>query len=377
MLHPLRVLSLLLVILVIAGCAGAAPTLSRATRTELPPPPDPFVLAAERRLAAMTLEEKVASLLMLHAPGTDAAAISSYVGTHRPGGLIVMRDNVPPDDEARLAEVTAAMQLDPALPLLVGIDQEGGPVRRVTIDPTPGARALRDQDAGATRDAFATRAALLTSLGVNTNFGIVADVTGERSSFIWSRTLGDTAELASPRVVAALEGEEPVLSAIKHFPGHGVTPADSHETVPGTPMGYDQWRAEVAGPFEAGIGAGAELVMMGHLRYEAVDPQPASLSPEWHRVLREELGFDGIIVTDDLRMLEDSRDPQYASTSENAIRALAAGATLVLYIGPADPGALIADLAAAVRNGRLSEQQIDDAARRLLVERLRLAPPAA
>ncbi len=376
MLHPLRLLSLLLVVLAIAGCVSAAPPLARATRTELPPPPDPLVLAAERRLAAMTLEDKVASLLMLHVPGTDAAAISSYVDTYRPGGLIVMRNNVPADDEARLAEVTAAMQRDPALPLLVGIDQEGGPVRRLMTDASPGARQLREQDPAATRDAFAARAQLLGSLGVNTNFGIVADVTGNRSSFIWSRTLGDTAELASPRVVAALEGEEPVLSTIKHFPGHGVTEADSHATVPATPMGYDEWRASVAGPFEAGIGAGAELVMMGHLRYEAVDAQPASLSPEWHRILREELGFEGIIVTDDLRMLEDSRDPQYASTSENAIRALAAGATLVLYIGPADPGTLIADLANAVRSGRITEEQVDDAARRLLVARLALAPEA-
>lgn len=374
MLHPLRALSLLLVLLALGGCASAAPALARATRVDIPPAPDPLVLAAERRLAAMTLEEKVASVLMLHVPGTDPAAVSSYVSTYRPGGLIVMRDNVPADDEQRLAEVTAAMQLDPALPLLVGIDQEGGPVRRVTIDPTPGARQLRDQDPAATRDAFRTRAELLSSLGVNTNFGIVADVTADRSSFIWSRTLGDTPELASPRVVAAIEGEQPLLSTIKHFPGHGVTDADSHTTVPASPIGYDEWRASVVGPFEAGIAAGADLVMMGHLRYESVDPQPASLSPEWHRVLREEFGFEGIIVTDDLRMLEDSGDPQYTSTSENAMRALAAGATLVLYIGPADPGALIADIANAVRDGRLSEEALDDAARRLLIARLEIAP---
>jgi beta-N-acetylhexosaminidase len=373
MLRPLfRLLALVAALLALTGCVSAPPAAVRTMRTDAPPAPDPRVLAAERRLADLTLEQRVASLFMLHAPGTDPAAVGAFVAAHAPGGVIVMGDNVP-GDESGLTALTGAMQTDPGLPLLVGVDQEGGPVRRIRSDPSPGARELRSADPAATRDAFAERSRVLAALGINTNFGIVADVTADASSFIWSRTLGDDPAGAASRVVAAVEGEDGVLSTLKHFPGHGVTTENSHTTVPQSPMGYDEWRAGIAQPFAAGIDAGAELVMMGHLRFDAVAPEPASLSPEWHRILREELGFDGIVVTDDLRMLEDSGDPQYSSTSENAIRALGAGATLVLYIGPADPAALVADVAAAVRAGRLPEGLIDDAARRLLLARLQLA----
>jgi beta-N-acetylhexosaminidase len=128
------------------------------------------------------------------------------------------------------------------------------------------------------------------------------------------------------------------------------------------------------------VGAGAELVMFGHLVYSAVDAQPASLSSRWHEILRDDLGFTGIAITDDLRMLQDTGLAQYQNPSENAVAALQAGNTMLLFVTAADPaqdgidpGRLIADIVSAVDNGRISLQQIDADARKLLIARRTLA----
>ena len=195
------------------------------------------------------------------------------------------------------------------------------------------------------------------------NFGIVADVTADADSFIYGRVLGADPQAAAERVAAAVAGERgAVLSTLKHFPGHGAAPGDSHASVPTAPLSLDEWRAGPAIPFAAGIDAGAELVMTGHLAYPSVDAAPASLSPEWHRILREELGFDGVVVTDDMLMLQHNGLPEFADPGENAVRAIAAGGDLLLYVLPADPSefgisvdGLVASIVAAVDVGRIDE----------------------
>jgi beta-N-acetylhexosaminidase len=129
-------------------------------------------------------------------------------------------------------------------------------------------------------------------------------------------------------------------------------------------------------PFGAGIEAGAPLVMTAHLRFERVSPLPASLSPTWIRILRDELAFDGVIVTDDLLMLQRSGDPAYADPVEVGVRALAAGNDLLLFVLPADPASvgfdgrrLVDALVAAVETGRVSEAAVDDSLRRVLALR--------
>jgi beta-N-acetylhexosaminidase len=131
-------------------------------------------------------------------------------------------------------------------------------------------------------------------------------------------------------------------------------------------MSLDEWRATQAPPFRAGIDAGAELVMMGHLRYTAVDAAPASLSAAWYGILRDEFGFDGVAVTDDLSMLQASGDPALADPTVNGVTALAAGADLLLYVGPVDTNALAARIADAVASGEIPAPRLADAARRVL-----------
>lgn len=369
----------------LAGCASAgtasagsapahgthAPRAATATPTT-----DPVAAYADARLANMTLRQKVASLFMLHAPGTDAAALRGFADRYGLGGMILMGDNIPGSPEALAAQTATMRASDPALPPLIGIDEEGGDVTRLPWDGQPGGDALRSQSPDAARQAFAARAALLKQAGVNVNFGIVADVTADPGSFIADRILGTDPASASARVAAAVAGEHgTVLSTLKHFPGHGETDADSHHVVPTTPTTRAEWEARDLPSFRAGVDAGSEVVMFGHLIYSGVDSLPASLSPTWHRILADEVGFHGVTITDDLRMLQDTGLPQYQDAGENAVQAIAAGNTMVLDVIPtgSDPDALIDAVVAAVQSGRIPPARIDADARALLVLRHSIA----
>lgn len=367
----------------IATAVVAASTLllTACTGPEMPTADDPRASGAastaldERvatELAGMTLEQRIASMLMLHAPGTDPGILRAFVEQYQPGGFILMGDNVP--SLAGLPAVTSALSPDPSLPLLIGIDQEGGDVARIGEDTFPAADTLKNEPAAASEAAFAGRAAMLAAAGCSVNFGIVADETADPASFIYDRALGTTPAASAERVAAAVEGERgAVLSTLKHFPGHGQAPGDSHSTVPTTAISAEEWAATDAVPFTAGIDAGAEVVMFGHLVYSSVDQAPATLSATWHDRLRDDLGFTGVTITDDMLMLQHTGLPEYQDPSENAIRAVLAGNTMLLYVLGADPSStgvdpavLVADIAAAVRSGRIPEDLITQQADHLL-----------
>lgn len=382
--------SLVVLTSTLAGCAAESPATSRSAAGSPPvasgsptatadatPAPDPDAAYAEERLRNLTLRQKVASLFMLHVSGTDPATLREFVDRYGLGGVILMPDNIPATAQALAAETAATRASDPALPPLVAIDEEGGDVTRLPWDREPGAMTLRTRPPAATQAAFSARAALLRQVGVNLNFGTVADVTADPHSFIADRVLGTDPASAAQRVAASVTGERGlVLSTLKHFPGHGETEADSHLTVPTAAIGHDRWATQDAPPFRAGVAAGAEVVMFGHLVYSGVDAAPASLSPSWHRILADELGFHGITITDDLRMLHDTGLPQYQDVGRNAVAAIAAGNTMVLMIQGADtdPGAVIDAVVAAVQDGRIPLARVDADALALLKLRHSLAP---
>ncbi|TXK17140.1 glycoside hydrolase family 3 N-terminal domain-containing protein [Homoserinibacter sp. GY 40078] len=337
------------------GWAAAAPA----------EPVDPVVEYAEARLADMSVRERAASVLLIHVPGTDPATLRDRVASSGVAGVILMGDNTA-DSVATTRALTAGLATDSGLPPLSAIDQEGGIVARLP-DPGPSARALAGLPVDDTRTAFADRARLVADAGVDINFGIVADVTGDPTSFLAPRVFGGDTDAVSARVAAAVEGEQGiVLSTLKHFPGHGGAPGDSHRLIPQSAMSLAKWRTDEAPPFEAGIAAGAELVMMGHLRYTAVDDAPASLSPAWYGILRDELEFEGVAVTDDLSMLQASGESDLVDPVSNGVTALEAGADLLLYVGPIDTGAFAARVAQEVERGSLPLSRLDDAALRVL-----------
>lgn len=359
---------------VVNPSASASPSTSSTQ-----PPIAAAGTTAEQAVAAMTLRERAASVVMGHIPTTDAAALRSYMESSGAGGFLLMGENIPAD-QATLEALTAALVIDAAHPPLIAIDQEGGDVSRLPWDDLPSPLELQQADPAAVEAAYAARAALVREAGIPVNFGIVADVTADPNSFIHRRILGTTPEAAAAGVAAAVAGEKgTVFSTIKHFPGHGAAPGDSHSSIPSTSMPLDQWRVTDAAPFRAGIDAGAELLMFGHLSYTAVDPTPASLSPEWHRIARDELGFDGVMITDDLGMLQASGMPEYADPVANAVTALAAGNDMVLTVvySTPDTATQITDgIVAAVESGVLPAARLDDAATRVMKLRLAVADAA-
>jgi beta-N-acetylhexosaminidase len=331
---------------------------------------------AVERVATMSVRERAASVVMGHIPTTDPAAAAAYMSENGLGGFILMGANIP-DDEPSLRALTGALTPDAAFPPLLAIDQEGGDVSRLPWDRLAAARTLKSAPADDTRTAFAGRAALADRGGIAVNFGIVADTTADTSMFIYRRALGTDPAGAAERVAAAVQGEAgQVFSTLKHFPGHGAAPGDSHAGIPQTGKSLEEWRATDALPFTAGIAAGAPLLMFGHLRYSAVDAAPASLSSEWHRIAREDLGFDGVIVTDDLGMLQASGEPAFADPVANAVAALAAGNDLVLSVMFTDAGSaarIVDGIVAAVESGALPAARLDEAAERVAVLRLERA----
>ena len=371
----------LAVVIALATAIVLAPAPG-ATRPAVVQPADdggPATRAAAL-VAEMSTIEQAASIIMGHIPTTDPSALADYMTTTGIGGFILMGANIP-GSEAELRDVTAALGADPETPPLIAIDQEGGYVSRLPWDDFAASSSLKDLPVADTAAAFAGRGALVARGGANVNFGVVADTTGDASSFIFGRALGADPQSAAERVTAAVSAEEPqVASTLKHFPGHGAAPGDSHELIPATDESLEQWRQSDAVPFIAGIDAGASLLMFGHLAYTAVDTAPASLSARWHDIAREDLGFDGVIVTDDLGMLLSTGIPDYADPVGNAVSAVAAGNDLVLMIVHSTPETaeqFIAGIADAVEGGALSAERLQDAAERVMTLRLELAASGA
>lgn len=350
----------------------AAPT-APPSAPPAPPPPPSFV---DKQLDGMSLRQKVASLLVLHTPGADAATLGTYLQTYQPGGFIFMGDNIPATTD-QLAALTAQLQTVPELPYLFAIDEEGGIVKRLAADTYPAAINLKTQPPSATQAAFLQRSTLLKEVGMNLNFGIIADVTSDPDSFIFPRVFGGDPTAVSDRVAAAVTGAKGLtLSTLKHFPGHGETEADSHTSIPVTTVSEERWQQHDKPSFAAGIAAGAEVIMFGHLTYSSVDSVPASLSSKWHETLEKDMGFTGISITDDMIMLQQSGETQYADPAANAVGALKAGNTMLLFvldhtggISAINPNLIIDGIVSAVDSGTLSESLIDQNARQVLTLR--------
>lgn len=347
----------------LAGAAalaiGARPTVGRAVG-----------VTVEARLKQMTLPEKVAQLFVLPAWGAAMTpGYAAFLERVRPGAVLFVGANIGPVDT--VAPFVAAIHAtNPALAPLVSLDQEGGPVTRLPGDPTPGAVELGSLRDWRVRDAGRARAEFLRGFGIDVNFAPVADVAYAPDSFMADRAFGPDPATVARKVKALVRGanQTRLLSAAKHFPGHGRTDVDSHVALPVVDVSTIDWLASDALPFRAAVKAGVEVVMLGHLLYTQWDDVPASLSPVAVERLRTDLGFAGVVTTDDLGMdALAAYDPFDA-----ARRALLAGVDQLLYVRlPADPEAVIAFLVDEVERGRIGVPRIDESVRRVLTLKLR------
>ncbi|WP_207127376.1 glycoside hydrolase family 3 protein [Actinocatenispora comari] len=262
------------------------------------------------------------------------------------------------------------------LPMLVGTDQEFGTVLRIGtgISPLPtGLGVGAAHDAKLTRTAWAMAGSELAALGVNVDFAPDADVLGgPGNTVIGSRSFGSDPTAVAGQVSAAVGGLQSagVAASPKHFPGHGHTSTDSHQAMPVLTQSRAQLDAQDLPPFRAAITAGSWLIMAGHLDVQSVDPGvPATLSHKLlHDVLRGQLHYDGVVVSDALNMapITDRYDGGQA-----AVHALLAGNDLLLE--PPNLAAAQHGLLAAVKSGQLPRSRLVEAAQRVLTLRARLA----
>lgn len=327
---------------------------------------------AEALLAGMTLEEKVGQMFIARCPETDAAGkAASY---HLGGYILFARDFAGKTREQAAADIQSCQDAA-GIPLFIGVDEEGGTVNRVSLYP-----AFRDTPFRSPQDLYQAggwdairrdtleKYRLLQSLGINLNFAPVCDVSTDPADFIYPRAFGQDAAGTAQYVQTVIEVMESqhMGSVLKHFPGYGGN-ADTH-----TGMVYDDRPFEtfVSGdflPFSAGIKAGADMVLVAHNIVNCMDSRyPASLSPRVHQILREDLGFDGVIVTDDLYM-DGVRD--FAGDEQAAVLAVQAGNDLLCCT---DFETQIPAVLAAVEDGSIPESRIDQSVLRILKMKISL-----
>lgn len=353
----------------LSGCVAAEPRTPVTMSVRAVEPDDPARFWAAEEIADWPLERKLARLLMVHRSGTNPETLRSFVAKWQPGGFVLMGDNIASSDAGVRRTTQGILSGSDRVPVLIAIDQEGGLVARLHDSWDTDPRNLRNKSAAAVEKAVGKRAARLADLGISINFGIVADVSGDPGAFIAPRVLGTAPSTSAPRVAAAVRGEQQyIASTVKHFPGHGAALGDSHVSIPTTSMSKSRWRESHALPFIAAIEADVRVIMTGHLRYSAVSKRPASLSPEWHQILRDELGYDGLVITDDMLMLQRSGVAEYSDGVKNARMALNAGADMLLFV-LGDSAAqsngltvnrLIQGLVKEVEAGRLDETVVDE-----------------
>ncbi len=368
-----------LLLIALSACGGPAPEASLPT-PDVPPAaepepaplePTPEELAARQidsLLASMTLEEKVGQLFFVRCPAEHAAEdVSSY---HLGGYLLFGRDFK--DKTANeIIQTIRSYQQSAAIPLLIGADEEGGTVVRISSNPR-----IRSEKFASPQRLYALggmdriladteeKDALLSALGINVNLAPVADVSADSGDFIHPRTLGQDAAATADYVAAvtAQMAADRMGSVLKHFPGYGSN-VDTHTGIAVDSRPLEQFRAGDFLPFQAGIAAGGSrtAVLVSHNIMEALDPAlPASLSPAVHQLLRQELGFDGVVMTDDLAMDAVSA---YAENGAVAVLALQAGNDLVVTT---DYRTQIPKVLEAVETGDLAEAVVDAACRRVL-----------
>ena len=330
-------------------------------------------------LEGMTLEEKAGQLFFVRVPGENAL---EDVAAYHLGGYLLFGKDTRDKTANEIIQAIASYQKASAIPLLIGVDEEGGTVARVSLNPhirsekfSSPQRLLKraEGELTAVREQTREKSVLLKALGFNVNLNPVADVSTNPADFMYDRTTGgDEAEAASyVYAVVEVQSQYGLGSVLKHFPGYGNN-RDTHNGVAVDERPMDTFRNQDFIPFQSGIDFGRRFplgpaVLVSHNIVNCMDPElPASLSPEVHRILREELGFDGVVMTDDLAMEAVSA---YAGDGNVAVMSLQAGNDLVVTT---DYRTQIPRVIQAVKDGTLEEDIIDAACLRVLRWKLEL-----
>lgn len=339
------------------------------------PSPDSADPTLQSLLSQMTLHEKVCQMLVVTPESiTGVEAVTAAGDTTKKalqampvGGILYSKPNLRSKEQVKT--MLQNTQSYSAIPLMFTCDEEGGRVNRLmsTLNTTMIGPMLDYKDQGveiAYKNAC-TIASDMSALGFNADMAPVADVwSNPENTVIGDRAYSDDFQQAAVLVASAVEGFHAggVATALKHFPGHGDTSEDTHYGAVFITKTLEEIREKELLPFQAGIQADSDMVMIGHLILSDIDDQPAPFS---HKIvtelLRQELGFDGVIITDGLRMKAMT---DFYSDGEIACSAVKAGVDMLLC--PANPEEAAAALEDAVINGDLTESRIEESVLRIL-----------
>ena len=358
---------------VLTGCSGASSEdQTKAAQTETTvheQVKDP----KEGRpvLADMSLRDMVGQMFVVSVGGTEPDYyIEKMVRERNIGGVILFGYNM--KSEAQTESLTCNLQrlslrTEPAVPLFVAVDQEGGDISSAPwVAPEPAAAVVgRGEDPEEARRIAARMGRQLLRAGINTDFAPVVD-TGFGAA-IGNRSYGEDPKLVAGMGAAAVEGFQGagIIPAAKHFPNHGPATSDSHVSLPVVRHDRETIESYDLPPFKAAVDAGVPMVMVGHLVYPAIDEDnPASLSRDAISMLRGELGFDGVVVTDDLAMAGATGG---GTVAEAAVKAVGAGADLLVVSSvPQEQADAYDAVVGAVRSGEIPRSRVEESVGRLL-----------
>lgn len=324
----------------------------------------------------MTLREKLGQLLIVGIAGTELSLEEEkFLISHNIGGVILMGRNVKaPEQVYRLCSSIQSLRQKnrSKTPFFISIDMEGGRVARLKEPFTQWPPMAKLGSINSPNLAFHFAMAMgqeLHAVGINLDFAPCVDVlTNPQNTAIGDRALSSDPEAVARLSSALVRGlmKANIMTCAKHFPGHGNTLVDSHEDLPVEELTTDRLNNLELVPFKKAIRSRVDMIMMSHILYKNLDPQyPASLSEKLtQKLLREELRYRGLIITDDLDMKALTKN---YSIHEIPVRALEAGSDLLLYCNdPIVPPQALNALEEAVENGRLSMARIEDSYQRVI-----------
>lgn len=342
-------------------------------------------------LGQMTLEQKIGQLFIVSTDSLDFNAetkmtkkMRKNIEKYQPGGVIFFSFNFTDSEKVKdnrkaTKRFIRKMQKNSQIPLFISVDEEGGNVSRIANTDGMGTTKFPSMtEIGATGDAAnaynvgSTIGREIAELGFNLDFAPVADLsTNASNTEIGSRSFGSDPALVSDMVSEEVRGlqENGVSSCVKHFPGQGESGDDTHKGFVNLDVTIDRLREVEFLPFQAGIDAGADLVMMSHVAVRNVTQNevPASLSSLMVTdILREELQFDGVVITDAMNMKVITK---FYDAGEAAVMAIQAGNDMVLM--PDDFVSAYEGVLEAVEDGTLTQSQIDEAVSRILTVKIR------
>ncbi len=322
-----------------------------------------YYVLAKNKLETMSLDEKIAQILLVRYPDSNAAEI---LKKYQIGGYIFFEKDLKNKTREEVQNMIQKLQQVAKIPILTAVDEEGGTVVRVSSNPNLAKERFKSPKELYNAGGFSKieqdtieKSVLLHDLHLNLNLAPVVDVSTNSNDYMYNRTLGENTELTSTyakTVIKASKGTK-VSYTLKHFPGYGNN-SDTHQGNAIDNRSLQEIQSNDLPPFKAGIEAGAEAILVSHNTVTSIDPNnPASLSPSIHNLLRNDLNFTGIIMTDDLAM-------GATSAIDNAIvRAILAGNDLIITTDYEEGINLIKK---AIKDGTISEDLIDKLSFRVL-----------